>query len=101
MPLDVHGITVCSVAGTNFAPYVKLLGPAGLRIPHVVLTDLDPVENRPPLAQRRVRGLLEIVAPGEDHASLNERQLFRRGEAEGYFVNDSTLEPTLFASGLA
>ena len=101
MPLDVHGITVCSVAGTNFAPYVKLLGPAGLRIPHVVLTDLDPVENRPPLAQRRVRGLLEIIAPGEDHAALNERQLFRRGEAAGYFVNTSTLEPTLFASGLA
>jgi putative ATP-dependent endonuclease of OLD family len=41
------GITVCSIGGTNFTPYVKLLA-TGLNIPHVILTDLDPmrVENR-------------------------------------------------------
>ena len=49
--LDQRGISVCSVGGTNFAPYVKLLGPAGLAIPHVVLTDLDPVEAGTPLAR--------------------------------------------------
>jgi putative ATP-dependent endonuclease of the OLD family len=27
IPLDMLGITVCSVSGTNFTPYVKLLGP--------------------------------------------------------------------------
>jgi putative ATP-dependent endonuclease of the OLD family len=39
-PLDEHGITVCSVAGTNFKPYVKLL--TGLNILHAVITDWDP-----------------------------------------------------------
>ena len=42
IPLDMLGITVCSVGGTNFTPYVKLLGPQGLNIPHVILTDRDP-----------------------------------------------------------
>ena len=39
---DAMGITVCSIAGTNFAPYIKLLGPQGLDIPFAVLTDFDP-----------------------------------------------------------
>jgi putative ATP-dependent endonuclease of OLD family len=39
---DAMGISVCSIAGTNFAPYVKLLGPKGLDLPFVVLTDYDP-----------------------------------------------------------
>jgi putative ATP-dependent endonuclease of the OLD family len=42
-PLDEHGITVCSVAGTNFKPYVKLL--TGLNIPYAVITDWDPRES--------------------------------------------------------
>ena len=42
-PLDEYGITVCSVAGTNFKPYVKLL--TGLNIPHAVITDWDPGEK--------------------------------------------------------
>jgi len=44
--LDMLGITVCSVGGTNFTPYVKLLGPEGLDIPHVILTDYDPVNGK-------------------------------------------------------
>jgi putative ATP-dependent endonuclease of OLD family len=35
--LDALGITVCAIGGTNFAPYVKLLGPKGLNIPFTVL----------------------------------------------------------------
>ena len=38
-PLDKLGISVCSVAGTNFQPYVKLL--VGLSIPFAVVTDWD------------------------------------------------------------
>jgi len=38
-PLDKLGITVCSVAGTNFVPYVKLL--TALDIPFAVVTDWD------------------------------------------------------------
>lgn len=99
--LDVLGISVCSVAGTNFAPYVKLLGSAGLDIPHVVLTDRDPTERGVPLALRRIQRLLEAAAPDEDYAGLGERELFLRGERQGYFVNGDTLEPILFNAGLA
>ncbi|MBK9584826.1 MAG: AAA family ATPase [Alphaproteobacteria bacterium] len=42
-PLDQLGITVCSVAGTNFIPYVKLL--TGLDIPFAVMTDWDDLEG--------------------------------------------------------
>ena len=44
--LDELGITVCSVAGAYFVPYVNLLGPSMLDIPFAVLTDLDPLPDR-------------------------------------------------------
>jgi len=44
-PLDEMGISVCSVHGTDFMPYIRLLGKSALNIPHVVITDGDP-ENR-------------------------------------------------------
>jgi putative ATP-dependent endonuclease of the OLD family len=42
LDFDALGITVCSIAGINFGPYVRLLGPKGLDIPFTVLTDFDP-----------------------------------------------------------
>jgi putative ATP-dependent endonuclease of OLD family len=99
--LDQLGISVCSVSGTNFAPYVKLLGPAGLAIPHVILTDRDTVEGGTPLARRRVEKLLEFLEPGPAYSDLADAAIFRRGEQHGIFVNSDTLEPELFASGLA
>ena len=36
--LDKLGITVCSIGGTHFLPYVKFLGPNGLHIPYAVVT---------------------------------------------------------------
>jgi len=99
--LDVLGISVCSVAGTNFAPYVKLLGPTGLNIPFVVLTDRDPVEGRAPRALARIRKLLDIVDADGDHADLAETALFARGRQHGLFTNGNTLEPALFEMGLA
>ncbi|CAN7310020.1 AAA family ATPase [Bradyrhizobium sp. LjRoot220] len=99
--LDQLGISVCSVSGTNFAPYVKLLGSAGLAIPHVVLTDRDTVEGGTPLARGRVQKLLEILEPGPAYADLADAAIFRRGTRHGIFVNSNTLEPELFASGLA
>lgn len=98
--LDRLGISVCSVVGTNFTPYVKLLGPTGLSIPHVILTDLDPVEESPPLARRRVVNILEVVEPGPAYADLADAAIFRRGERHGVFLNSGTLEPELFAAGM-
>ena len=99
--LDQLGISVCSVSGTNFAPYVKLLGSSGLAIPHVVLTDRDTVEGGTPLARGRVEKLLEILEPGPAYGGLADAAIFRRGERHGIFINSNTLEPELFASGLA
>ncbi|MEL6061414.1 MULTISPECIES: AAA family ATPase [unclassified Methylobacterium] len=102
--LDIHldelGISVCSVSGTNFAPYVKLLGPSGLRIPFVVLTDRDELPDGTVLGPGRVRGLLGILRPGRDYEAMDEAEVFRRGALRGIFVNSSTLEPALFATGM-
>lgn len=98
--LDVLGISVCSVSGTNFAPYVKLVGPQGLDIPHVVLTDLDPVTGKAPRGCSRLVKLLEIVITDDEWDDLDETDPWELGEKYGYFVNDSTLEVELFQSGL-
>ena len=39
--LDEYGVVVASVQGTDFAPYIRLLGPGGLGVPYVVVTDGD------------------------------------------------------------
>lgn len=39
--LDKFGVSVCSVGGTDFLPYILLAGSDGLNIPYVVLTDGD------------------------------------------------------------
>lgn len=100
IPLDMLGITVCSVAGTNFAPFVKLLGRQGLNIPHVILTDRDPNGANPPFVRQRLIKVLQLVEEGVDYAPLNADAVIARGEALGYFVNSNTLEPELFAGGL-
>lgn len=91
---------MCSVVGTNFTPYVKLLGPTGLSIPHVILTDLDPTDAGTPLARRRLINILEVVEPGPAYADLADAAIFRRGERHGIFLNTGTLEPELFAAGM-
>lgn len=49
---DSLGISICSIGGTNFAPYVKLLGPQGLNIPFAILTDFDPKNS--PISQEDI-----------------------------------------------
>lgn len=101
IPLDMLGITVCSVGGTNFTPYVKLLGPHGLDIPHVILTDRDPIVGKPPRVRRRLANVLNVVEPDDDHSGWNLDDILERAGELGYFVNENTLEPELFAGGLA
>ncbi len=83
---DRLGFTVCSVAGTNFAPYVKLLGPQGLDLPFAVLTDLDPQRDGTNLGEPRVEKLRDLVGTG-------------RGPNQGIFLNTHTLEVDLFECG--
>jgi putative ATP-dependent endonuclease of OLD family len=106
-PLDEHGITVCSVAGTNFKPYVKLL--AGLDIPYAVITDWDPSDDEEgeALGWNRTRALVaaaEIVRTGEiPKALLKELDAFEDPnefcgacKEYGIFSNVDTLEVDLF-----
>ena len=101
IPFDILGITVCSVGGTNFTPYVKLLGPEGLNIPHVILTDRDPTNGNHPLVRRRLINVLDVIEGGVDHENLDADEVIELAEQYGYFVNENTLEPELFAGGLA
>lgn len=100
LSLDGLGVSVCSIGGADFAPFVKLLGPGGLNIPFVVLTDRDAVVGKPPRALNRVRKLLAILQPGYDWPATAERTVFQWGEDNGLFVNGDTLEPVLFQMGL-
>lgn len=99
--LDALGVTVCSIAGTNFLPYIKLVGPDSLNIPFIVLTDRDPQGENDPLAYDRVRKLLKHL--GMDDEDLDEYDvddLFEEGEMSGIFINQDTLEVDLFNAGM-
>jgi putative ATP-dependent endonuclease of OLD family len=107
--LDELGITVCSVAGTNFRPYAKFL--VGLGIPFAVITDWDPREGKAPLGWNRSLNLvadIEIQRTGEkpealiaELEDLNEDDFAERCEAYGIFSNNTTLEVELFVDGFA
>lgn len=104
-PLDHLGITVCSVAGTNFVPYAKFL--TGLGIPFSIVTDWDPREGKKPLGYNRALKLvstIEQMRTGKVPAKLLEQlgastdyNAFGEGcEAYGVFTNIHTLEVDLF-----
>jgi putative ATP-dependent endonuclease of OLD family len=105
-PLDQLGISVCSVAGTNFQPYVKLL--AGLGIPFAVITDWDyRGDDKDPLGWNRSIRLVEtihstttgksakdLVAELEAFEDMNK--FGNRCDEFGVFTNVHTLEIDLF-----
>jgi putative ATP-dependent endonuclease of OLD family len=99
--LDDLGISVCSVNGTDFYPYRRLLSNDGLSIPSVVITDGDPTENKTKDRMERVglkRGCrlmydeiarkkaLEILEEG------SESDVQSSLAAGGIFVGRNTLE---------
>ncbi|MEI7058224.1 AAA family ATPase [Nocardioides sp. CCNWLW239] len=111
--LDEFGVVVVNVAGTDFAPYLRLLGPDGLDIPAAVLTDGDPLidsTNNVEQGMKRAARLLDDdarrteVAEGAkalaeltksaDHEGAAElrRELQDRCAAEDVFIGDRTLE---------
>ena len=108
-PLDHLGISVCSVSGTNFQPYVKLL--AGLGIPFAVITDWDPVDGKEPLGFNRSLKLVktvEHIRTGKTIALIKELRAIEdyhnfcdRCEEFGIFSNVETLEVDLFKGKFA
>jgi len=108
---DAMGISVCSIAGTNFAPYVKLLGPKGLDLPFVVLTDFDPKgatvsqEDDDPDGDgvtdsygenRVVNHIMREVLPEDlwDESSYSE--VLKLAPKCGVFLNEFTFEVDVF-----
>ena len=101
--LDHLGITVCSVAGTNFKPYAKFLTAMGT--PFAVITDWDPDAGRA-RGYRRAASLVRTIerarsgaVPPDLEERLNEPtddDLKRVAEEFGIFLNEHTLEVDLF-----
>lgn len=107
--LDEYGISVCSVLGTNFVPYAKLLGTQGLNIPYVILTDGDPYITKG--GDKRSAGLSRAISIaktiGHPDLAILEEMYVRGDWAElsetakdfGVFVGRRTLELDLVDKG--
>lgn len=93
------GITVCSVGGTNFEPYVKLLSAEGLNVPFAVVTDGDPDENGGSAGVARMRNLFSVITGTDDADNKKPSEVITLANAEGLFVGDHTFEVDLFRSG--
>ena len=96
---DELGISVCSVAGTNFYPYMELLGEHGLRLPVAVLTDGDPAEDGTQRGEDRVLRLLQTLVASHDLTTLPRTQQLELARTRGLFVGAHTCETDLFRSG--
>jgi len=105
-PLDQRGISICSVQGTDFAPYCKLLGQQSLGIPFVVITDGDPYSVEGTQIYRgvqRATGLLRLqnpeVASQLDALSEHWVAVRKRLGEFGIYLSDHELEIDLANSG--
>lgn len=104
--LDKLGISVCSVAGTNFQPYAKFL--TGLGIQFSIITDWDPRESdAPPLGYKRSLELVTLIheaSTGKSSNALKEEleaikeydDFSEKCDTFGVFTNVHTLEVDLF-----
>lgn len=113
MGFDALGISVCSIAGTNFGPYIQLLGPDGLDIPFVVLTDFDPKgepgiqEDADPEADigksygksRIVNQIMIRLFDAKEWDELSISDVLKAAPNLGIFLNDYTFEIDLFREG--
>ena len=95
--LDALGITVCSVAGTNFTPHVKLL--RALAVPFALITDFDRTQQGDSLGADRVVALMEHLLPEAEYESASVEALLQLAPRYGIFLNDSTFEIDLLRSG--
>jgi len=107
--LDKWGVSVCSVQGTDFAPYIHLLGKKSINIPFVVVTDGDPFEKDGSvysLGLVRGKNLLSLILDEEEMAGaqkkLNGKSIEEQAEVlseYGIFVGINTLEIDLVKAG--
>jgi len=102
--LDQLGITLCSVHGTDFLPYRKLLSQNGLNIPHVAITDGDPqnINGKIQMAGL-IRGykILDSELKEKVKESLSENNFIHARKLltkANIFVGEVTLEADLLGS---
>ncbi|MER8992755.1 AAA family ATPase [Mesorhizobium sp. M0678] len=98
--LDELGVSVCSVGGTNFAPYAKLA--AALHIPFVIITDWDMNKEGMSVGWRRALTLVPLIRSADGRAPLEPPvieqmtkdvgELHKRAKEHGIYLNGSTLE---------
>ncbi|MGA5032134.1 ATP-dependent nuclease [Streptomyces cellulosae] len=106
--LDLHGVIVVSVAGTDFAPYKKLLGVTSLNVPHVVITDGDPTNKKGEyihLGPKRAAKLQDALRPRgataeveklvKFGASFNTEEFRCKATEDDIFMGPKTLEVDL------
>ena len=111
---DEFGISVCSISGTNFAPYVQLLGTNGLKCPFAVLTDYDPIGEEISQedldedeevyhdsygATRVVNSIMYYILPEDEWDKASFEELLELAPSHGVFLNDFTFEIDLFKNG--
>lgn len=96
---EQQGITVCSVGGTNFEPYVKLLSTEGLNVPFAVITDGDPDDVGDKAGIARLGNLLSVITGTNDAEGKTPDEVVKLANAEGLFVGEHTFEIDLFRSG--
>lgn len=114
LDFDSFGISVCSIGGTNFAPYIRLLGPTGLGIPFAVLTDYDPKgetasqEDDDPDGEgvtssygenRVINQIMKEVMTEEKWDELDGDDILAQAEGHGVFLNTFTFEVDLLREG--
>lgn len=97
--LDTLGVTVCSVAGTNFVPYVKFFGPEGLDMPMAVVTDFDPYGDEESYGEERAVNQILPALLGEDETPEDFDECLELLEENGVFLNKYTFEVDLFDAG--
>lgn len=94
--LDKLGITVCSIGGTHFLPYVKFLGPKGLQIPFAIVTDEDPTVTGK-LGVSRLRKLIGYLKP--DFDGDDDAKLIDLAKTNGLFLTKHTFEIAMWNAG--
>ena len=114
LDFDALGVSVCSIGGTNFGPYVQLLGPAGLDIPFVVLTDYDPTDEAVSQEDadpdddgvgnsygknRVVNQIMNRLLDEKEWEKLSFKEILERADGNGVFLNKFTFEIDLFNAG--
>jgi putative ATP-dependent endonuclease of OLD family len=97
--LDALGVTVCSVAGTNFVPYVKFFGPGGLDMPMAVVTDFDPYGDEESYGEERAVNQILPAILGQDEPPEDFDECLELLEENGIFLNEYTFEVDLFEAG--